>query len=175
MRYLCTLCPWALLVLALGCDSAVELPASELAAGTAGADGEGFIPVDDGTEVELIPGSQGGFHVWLGIRVHGVTGKVYLEREARRLHDDVLVFRGIPRAVDIPAEAMDEWWQPDAATPAFMCPSPIGVQVHDQELVFDVSLTDEQGAVLATDQLILLPRCPEDADDAAFCYQICAG
>lgn len=53
-------------------------------------------------------------------------------------------------------------------------PSPIGIRVFDEELVFEVRLLDNNDRVLARDQVVLTPRCPE-GDQAAFCYQICAG
>lgn len=146
----------------------------ELALGSAAADGTGWIEVADGTEVELIPGAQGGFHVWINIAVRGISGELYIERSARRASDGTLVFRGLRQPIEVPPEAADEWWQSPAAAPAFMCPSPIGIQVNDQELVFQVSLYSEDDIELATDQLILLPRCP-GGDQSRFCLDICSG
>jgi hypothetical protein len=179
-----TIVPGVVLAIVLGvaaaCD-AVELEPEpdpdllgEALAGSAGADGSGFVPVADGTEVELIPGAQGGFHVWLNVSVHGFAGIVLFERRARRASDDVLVFRGLRQLIEVPDQAMDGWWDNPYATPAFMCPSPIGIKVYDEELVFEIELTDEDGEVLATDRLRLIPRCPE-GEQAEFCRQICAG
>lgn len=161
-----------------GCDG-VELEPDvdllgEALAGSAGADGSGFVPVPDGAEVELIGGAQGGFHVWLNVSVHGLAGTVLFERRARRASDDALVFRGLRQLIEVPDQAMDGWWDNPYATPAFMCPSPIGIKVYDEELVFEIELTDEDGEVLATDRLRLIPRCPE-GEQAEFCRQICAG
>jgi hypothetical protein len=169
----------AALLAALGCSAIEpepepEPPAGEALVGSAAADGSGFVPVDDGADVELIPGAQGGFHVWLNVSVHGLSGRVLFERRARRASDGVLVFRGLRQLLDIPEDAMDTWWDNPHATPAFMCPSPIGIKVYDEALVFEAELTSEDGEVLATDQLILVPRCP-DGEQAEFCRQICAG
>jgi hypothetical protein len=167
----------AALVTALGCSELEPEPepaAGEALAGSAAADGSGFVPVDDGAGVELIPGAQGGFHVWLNVKVQGLAGRVLFERRARRVSDGVLVFRGLRQLLDIPEDAMETWWDNPLATPAFMCPSPIGIKVYDEELVFEIEITGEDGEVLATDQLILVPRCPE-GEQAEFCRQICAG
>ncbi len=165
-----------LAALCIGCAGMEEEPplVGELVAGSAEYDGSGFVAVEDGSEVELIPGAQGGFHVWLNVRVQGVAGELYLEREARRVSDEQLVFRGIPQYVDIPEDAMNQWWDGDAATPAFMCPTPIGIKVYDEELIFNVWLTDGDGEILAADELSLIPRCPS-GDQAEFCREICSG
>ncbi|WP_428263187.1 hypothetical protein [Haliangium sp.] len=146
----------------------------ELLAGTSDANGNGFVEVDDGTPLTLIPGAQGGFHIWLNMRVRGVSGRLYVERQARRVSDDALVFRGLLQLVDVPAEADTEWWESPIAAPAFMCPSPIGIQVFDEPLRFEVHLLDSDENLLATDAVVIIPRCPED-DQAEFCQDICAG
>src|SRR5690606_14625107 len=70
--------PWSILVLLVflagGCLAGEEEPgSSQLHAGNARADGTGFIEVVDGQDAELVPGSQGGFHVWINVRVHGLA------------------------------------------------------------------------------------------------------
>jgi hypothetical protein len=146
----------------------------EVEAGSAAADGSGFIEVVDGDQVELIPGAQGGFHVWINVRVHGAAGIFYVERDARRVADDALVLRGIGQPVEVPAEAMEDWWESPTAGPAFMCPTPIGIQVFDQEIEYTVRLVDESEAVIAEDHIVLTPRCPA-GDQYDFCLEICAG
>ncbi|GAB4568927.1 MAG: hypothetical protein Tsb0020_22830 [Haliangiales bacterium] len=143
-------------------------------AGTSNQDGTSFVQVPDGTEVTLEPGAQGGFHIWLNLRVRGISGRLFVEREARRAVDGALVFRGLRQAIDIAPAAVDDWWESPAAAPAFMCPSPIGIQVYDEPLVFAIRLLDADDQVLASDELALVPRCPEDAQ-ADFCRDICAG
>lgn len=166
----------ALAVLACACGGSGPEPGpeGELEVGSAALDGTGFITVADGTEVELVPGAQGGFHVWLNLSVRGVQGALFVERTARRVEDDALILRAPAQRFDVPAAAMIDWWQPEAAAPAFMCPSPIGLAVFDREIYYDVSLTDADGEVVATDTLILLPRCPE-GDQREFCLRICSG
>lgn len=166
----------ASLVLAgVGCDAGdgPELP-SELQVGSANVTGDGFIEVTDGMDVELVPGAQGGFHVWLNLRVLAAAGELYVEREARRVSDDALILRALQQYIEVPDEAMDDWWESPYATPAFMCPSPIGIAVFDEPIRYRVTLTDLDGEVIAADEVVLTPRCPT-GDQAAFCAQICAG
>ena len=166
----------ALFLAASGCAESEVIVSleGEILAGTADPDGTGFVEVPDGTDAELRPGSQGGFHVWLNVSIRGLEGRLTIEREARRLSDDALVYRGQRQTLEIPEDAMLEWWDNPTAAPAFMCPSPIGIQVYDQELLFTVRLLDENDGILAEDQISLTPRCPE-GDQEAFCHRICAG
>jgi hypothetical protein len=161
-------------------DAGTEIDAGpvELEAGTSGADGAGYVATEDGTDVFLVPGAQSGFHVWLNVRVHGIAGELMIERAARRQRDGVLVFRGLPQRMEVPDTALDDWWESPVASPAFMCPSPIGIQVFDEALVFEVRLldpeADEGAAPLAEDTLVLIPHCPAD-EQAEFCMSICSG
>ena len=145
----------------------------ELQLGGAPLGGEGWVELTGGAEVELVPGAQGGFHVWLNARVTGAAGPLYFEREARRADSGELVLRSLPQAVDVPEDAMEDWWETPSAWPAFMCPSPIGIVVHDQPITFSVELVDDLGEVLAHDEITLIPRCP--ASHLDFCHEICSG
>jgi hypothetical protein len=147
-------------------------------AGTSGADGTGYVASEDGTDVSLVPGAQSGFHVWLNVRVRGIAGELMIERAARRQRDGALVFRGLPQRLEVPDTALDAWWESPVASPAFMCPSPIGIQVFDETLVFEVRLLDPEAAEgeapLAEDTLVLIPHCPA-GEQAEFCVSICSG
>jgi len=163
------------LLASAGCGGEEEPPTEgELEAGSSAVDGTGFIDVVDGDEVELVPGAQGGFHVWINVRVHGAAGALYVERDARRVSDGALVLRGLPQPVDVPTQAMDDWWESPSAGPAFMCPSPLGIQVFDEEIEYTVRLVDDAEQVLAEDHIVLLPRCPA-GDQHDFCLEICSG
>lgn len=171
------------LALAAGCgagggsgpDATPEpAPVIQLEVGSAADDGAGFLAVADGTDVTLIPGAQSGFHVWLHMRVRGVSGRLTVVRTARRQRDSALVFRGLPQRVEVPDAAVEAWWEGPMASPAFMCPSPIGIQVFDEALVFEVQLMDADDQLLAADDLVLIPHCPEGGQ-AEFCREICAG
>jgi hypothetical protein len=163
--------------LAAGCSEPepepIEPLPGELEAGVA-IDGRGFVSVDDGAEFILAPGAQGGFHIWVNLRLRGVSGELYVEREARRVIDDELVSRAIRQYVPVPDDALSNWWENPDAMPSFLCPAPLGIQVNDQELVFEVRVTTEDGTVMAADQMSMTVRCPEGAQ-AEFCLDICSG
>lgn len=166
-------------VAAVGCASEDGTGSEiEIEAGTSGANGEGYVATPDGTDVLLVPGAQSGFHVWLNVRVRGIAGRLMIERAARRQRDGTLVFRGLPQRMDVPDAAVDDWWESPVAAPAFMCPSPIGIQIFDEALVFEVRLLDpdapDEAPPLAEDTLVLTPHCPAD-EQAAFCVSICSG
>ncbi len=150
------------------------MPEGELVLGSSEVSGLGFVAVDDGTDVELVAGAQGGFHVWTTLRATGVAGPVYLQREARLVSDGTLILRAQQLYLDVPEDAMEDWWQRDEASPSFMCPTPVGITVFDVEIALSAQLTDEDGTVLAEDHVILIPRCPE-GEQREFCLRICAG
>jgi hypothetical protein len=154
-------------------------PVAELVLGSASTDHMQFVAVEDGDDVPLIPGSQGGFHVWTGLRVRGMSGTFHLERQARRVSDDQLVLLGTTVVLEVPPEPPDDWWErPDGMTqdamPSFMCPTPIGIRIRDEPLRLAAQILTEDGELLAEDELIFVPRCPA-GDQADFCAEICSG
>ncbi|RMH37095.1 MAG: hypothetical protein D6689_21405 [Deltaproteobacteria bacterium] len=149
-------------------------PVADLAIGTARADGTGFVDVAPGGDVALVPGSQGGFHVWVNVRVRGAAGPLVLWRSARRASDGALVLAASRTAVDVPAAAMETWWEPAAAAPSFLCPAPVGIDIDGEPLEFSVELATGDGDVLGTAAAVWVPRCP-DGDLAALCADICSG
>lgn len=164
---------------AFGCAEPVEEPEpspplpGELEAGVA-VDGQGFTTVGESAEFTLEPGAQGGFHIWVNLRLLGVSGELYVEREARRVVDGELVSKAIRQYLLVPDDALSDWWENPDPMPSFLCPAPLGLQVNDQELLFDVRVTTEDGAVMAADQMTLTARCPDGAQ-AEFCLDICSG
>src|SRR5215208_2424513 len=113
---------------------------AELLAGGADEYGDGFIELPDYSDVDLVPGAQGGFHVWVNVRVHGIEGPVVIEREARRVNDGALVLRGVEQPLDVPTDAMEDWWESPTGTPAFMCPTPIGLSILDEPIRITIRL-----------------------------------
>jgi hypothetical protein len=145
----------------------------ELLLGGAEDTGTGFVDLIDGADAALIAGAQGGYHVWTSLRARGIEGELRIEREARRMSDGVLVLKVPVQELLVPGEAMEDWWQQPDAWANFMCPSPVGIQVYDQEVQFTVQVTTVDGDFLAEDRIILVPRCP--AGDEANCHDRCAG
>lgn len=143
-------------------------------AGSATDDGSAFLDVPDGTDVTLAPGSQGGFHVWIGLRAKGLSGSFYLRHLARRVSDDALVLRGGYQYVTIPESALDTWWERESAAPAFMCPTPIGLSVRNTPIRFTVEVFTTDEEFVTSDQIVLTPHCPE-TNQQDFCIEICSG
>jgi len=165
------------MVLAGGCAGEGEEPidlVADLEIGSASAAGLGFLPVLDGDDVELIPGSQGGFHVWTGLRVKGAKGELYLDREARLASDGTLVLRAQEQYLEVPDAAMEGWWERDEAAASFMCPAPVGITIYDSALDFTARLYDGDGELLAEDSVTLTPVCPT-GEQESICQTICDG
>lgn len=135
---------------------------------------EGFVAADDGADVLLASGAQGGYHVWTAPRFRGAAGTLYLDREARRVSDGTLMLRASRLVIDVPIDAMSDWWREREAIPSFMCPAPVGLQAFDDEIEFTFKLYNEDEELLAVDSLIVVPRCPE-GDEGEHCREVCSG
>ena len=145
-----------------------------LALGTAASDGSGFVPL--GGDTTLVPGAQGGFHVWIKYRIEGMAPEtVKVHRESRRVSDDALVLL-TDGMLDVgePGPGDDGWWELPQAVPNFMCPTPIGISVIDERMEFEVTLSTPDGTTLAKSSAEATVHCP-DGDQAQFCAKICAG
>ncbi len=145
-----------LALLAAGCgpggDGAPELALED----------DGFAPLVDGQEVSLVAGAQGGFHVWMNVRVHGAApDPAVIARSAHRVADGALVLRSTT-AVELDAAGVTL-----APLPLFMCPSPVGLSVVDTPIRFELRLETARRAVT------LVPRCPPEARE--LCLKICTG
>jgi hypothetical protein len=166
-----------LLALALaGCGAGSKMGGpmgpEEMVLGTIDAHAE-WASLTDGQDATLVEGSQGGFHVWMKVRVSGVApGAVALSKEAHRLSDGEVVLRSPDNTLTVGDPGPDGFWeQPDPMT-MFMCPSPIGISVIDVPIVYHLVLGDP-GSPLADAEITLVPRCP--ADSVTFCEKICTG
>lgn len=129
-------------------------------------------PLVDGQDVPLVAGAQGGFHVWLELRLRDLgAGAVTLERSAHRVSDGAVVLR-YDSPLQVGPAGPDGWWQA-AEFPMFMCPTPIGISIVDVPIAYQLRLVDDGGAELARAGVTLLPRCPDAQRD--FCLRICTG
>jgi len=162
-----------LLLLLPACgEPPVQVGPGSLTLGTTATDGTGFRELAG--DQPLVPGAQGGFHVWLKYRIKGMSpGKVTVIRTARRVVDDRLILT-TEASQEIGVAGPDGTWELPNAIPSFMCPSPLGVKVFDLPVVFDVKVIGPDGATLAESSAEATPRCPTDAQ-ADFCHSICAG
>jgi hypothetical protein len=137
-----------------------------------------WVDLTDGQQVTLVPGAQGGFHVWVLYRTQGISGRVQVSRIADRVPADgsarqrVLTTTGV---LTIPSS--DPWQTPDPI-PSFMCPTPIGVSVLDAPIELSVRISPESDAstTLAQSTVRILEQCPPVTDSTHdFCLKICQG
>lgn len=117
---------------------------------------------------ELESGAQGGFHVRVEYRV--------AMREQRDATFMLRVWRASDRRVVSRNQRTDdisgELWRSGDVT-VFMCPSPVGVSVVDEELSFELVVTDRNDHVLGIATTRSTLTCP--ASEKNFCESICKG
>ena len=144
----------------------------ELTVGGAAQDGSGFVALAG--DVTLVPGAQGGFHVWMKYRVTGAPAEMIgLAYTIRRISDGHLVLTAT-RQQQLGPPGDGGYWELPTAIPAFMCPSPIGVQVRDEPMRFRLDMSTADGAPMASAEAEFTPHCP-DGDQSVFCNNICSG
>jgi hypothetical protein len=140
----------------------------------------GYVELTDGQDVTLVPGAQGGFHVYLNVRVEeksmNADHALYIDRKARRIDTDQLVSQNRQLASFIPAEQDEALYETEKPMLMFLCPAPIGIQVNDQTLTVKVQalLHHKDPEPIAEGTIRLTPRCPENTSKD-FCLKICSG
>lgn len=157
-------------------DTGLEV--AEIQVGTGRLDGSaGFVEQLEGSPIELSPGAQGGFHVFVNLRVpaelireHGDV--ITVRRHARRERDRVLVSR-TERLEQLVLR--DGAYETETSLLLFMCPTPIGIEVADEAITLQVELLDEPGGTpVGAGSMRYVPVCPE-GDVREFCLDICFG
>src|SRR5205085_2859759 len=140
--------------------------------GTTAEDGTGFLPLSG--EVPLVPGAQGGFHVWVKYRVFGLApGDVKVVRSATRARDGRAILSAVPIVQEIGPASEAGYWECAQAIPSFMCPTPVGVSVRDEAVDLRLELKVGGEATPAAEATArVVPRC---RDGDAFCARICSG
>lgn len=140
-------------------------PEGALSVGTISTtSGDGFAPF--GTEVGLTPGAQGGYHVETRYKIVGQSATDVLFTHIVRLTDGgTLVSRGT-RRFDIDT---DPWVSENF--PVFMCPTPVGVNVANEFVTFEITATAPDGGLLGRTGGTTKLRC----DPGAYCETICRG
>jgi hypothetical protein len=140
--------------------------------GSAMLDGSGFVPLAG--DQTLVSGAQGGFHVWVKYRVRGMApATLTVQRTSRRVSDNALILNS-DGSLDVGAAGPDGWWQLDHALPNFICPTPLGVNVIDEPLLFDVALHDDKGELVAKSHAEATVHCPSGSE-GDLCRRICSG
>ena len=171
-------------IFALGCGGGTDTPGPEpqdasspypveVMLGGANPDISGFTTL--GGDVTLVPGGQGGFHVWVKYRVTGAGAEnVLLNYTARRTSDGRLILKNSNVLVTLGAPGSEGYWESPVPFPAFMCPSPLGIAVQDQPLGFEFEVRDTNGALRGGATATFTPHCPTD-EQATHCVAICNG
>lgn len=151
-----------------GSDGGVVWAEGTLELGGESADG-GYLPLP--SESFATPGAQGGYHVAVLYKVTGqALEKVLFEHRVTRVRDGVLVSKG-PRTLDVTPVAAGASWITPGAVIIFICPTPVGVNVVDEELNFEVTAT-KNGEVLGKAAARSVLRC---AATDSYCASICSG
>lgn len=138
---------FVLLAFAGGCDddSACEEGPAEVILGT----GAGvFAPLEDGQDVELVHGFQGGYHTTMGLQVRGLgegpTIEMFGEIDGQRLAAETFV--GNRRCEEIGLE-MTELWLIWASTPE---------ELHRAEADVSVRVTASDGTRASAEATIVI-------------------
>lgn len=167
----------ALAAFVVGCGGVEPLPLDGVEIGTGALDGSpGFVIFAPGTDLTLAPGSQGGFHVFINLQLSSEVAEAagelpVVSRVARRVSDGVLVSRTSRRVTLVDQEGVS---QTEASLPLFLCPTPIGIVVGDEEIRLEVEVSSPDGIVHGRGEATFVPRCP-GGDQAQFCRNICFG
>ena len=162
----------ALVALLVGCGGEPIPGTASVTLGTSAPDGSGFFELSG--DQPLIPGAQGGFHIWIKYRMTGMpAGKCKLRRTARRVSDGRLVLQS-EHAETVGEPGREGYWEVPYAVPSFMCPTPIGVNVIGERIGFDIEVSATDGTRLADARAEATPYCPSDAQ-GEFCQRICSG
>jgi hypothetical protein len=143
--------------------------------------GGAWVDFHDGDAVELAPGAQGGFHIWLLYRTTHLLGSYRIKRVADRLkpeggRDRVLTTEGVQKIEPAAGDPEQRWQLPDPL-PSFMCPVPINVNVLDAPIELTVRIEENRvggGPLLIEKKVTLRPHCPPAGDGQhEFCESIC--
>jgi hypothetical protein len=163
--------PCLLLFVACGGPPPPTAPGS-VVLGTTQSDQTGFLPLTG--DQTLVPGAQGGFHIWLKYRLGGMPAAVKIARTVKRVSDGRIILDAGVRLQQVGEPGADGMWELPEPLPSFMCPAPVGMQVQDQPARFDVVVTTEEGAPLGEARAEVTPHCPPTGDPQHdFCERIC--
>jgi hypothetical protein len=129
--------------------------------------------VDDfvtfGAQVPLTPGAQGGYHVETRYQIVGqrLDGVVF-NHTVRLTDGGTLISRGT-RRFDVGDDGGDPWVS--EIFPVFMCPTPVGVSVLNEQVTFEITATSTDGGFLGSANGTTRLHC----DPGAYCEVVCRG
>ncbi|MBI2372412.1 MAG: hypothetical protein HYV07_00300 [Deltaproteobacteria bacterium] len=135
----------------------------------------GFVELEPEDPIALLPGIQGGFHMYVNARLTELDGtppsSLVFEREARSEASKELLSRGKQRIELVPGPAGSlETGRPQQL---ITCPTPAGVPAAGHLVLLSVAVsTADSNESLGSAELLVRPTCPTDAL-AAYCADIC--
>jgi hypothetical protein len=137
-----------------------------------------YAPLEDNTELTLEPGAQGGFHVYLHLRVDefaiaDMGDRPLLQRWARRVDTNDLVSRAKRTHAFVPSDEPGIL-EVDRPIPLFLCPTLIDIAVANEPLELEIELSKDEMSPPLKANIRFTPRCPE-GDQKQFCRNICFG
>lgn len=139
--------------------------------GTSDVDGNGFSAF--ARDQVLVSGPQGGFHVWLKLRIAGLDpGPVRVHRVVHLAADQRLLLDA--ESVLQVGVAIGGYWEQPYPLPLFLCPTPSGIDIVDQRIELQVLLTSATAPQTVGDASAAFSvHCPDDA--RAACLELCSG
>lgn len=152
-------------------------PSLNLAIGTGAPDGTaGFVALTDEQTLTLEPGAQGGFHVYVNVRLdqdglNAVGDFPIIAREARRVATGQLVSKAQHK---VRLVTTDDGVDTEKSIPLFLCPTPVGIPVADELLELKVEVRASESSAPITGTIRFMPKCPT-GDQGGFCQRICFG
>lgn len=163
---------WLVVVSAVGCggDPCADVSGPPaLTLGGTDDDGLRFEVFAPGTERNLVPGSQGGMHVWLSARLRGLCPvDAVIDR---RVMDETTgsVYQFARGAADW-RELEPGLFELSEPIPLILCPEPLRRPVVGRALrvAVTVTATDDDGRRVDA-QIPFVPACPEGFDCEALC------
>lgn len=110
-------------------------------------DDQGEVFQEIGAQIELHRGPQGGNHTYAKYKVTGQTARdAVFENRVRRAKDGLLVSRGTRTMDVVPGDG--GVWLNDYSITMFLCPTPTGINIVGEPLVFEVTAKAANGEFL---------------------------
>ncbi|MEM7676374.1 MAG: hypothetical protein AAF449_10265 [Myxococcota bacterium] len=136
----------------------------------------GFAAIDDLAELPLRPGSQGGLHVYINLRmseaaVEAIGERPLIYREARRISDGRLVSR-LEHRTQLVSSSTTGAFDTERSISLFLCPTPVGIDVANEPLELTVDVKTDYGEEpSAQGKVRFVPYCLEEGRE--FCLDLC--
>ena len=138
--------------------------------------GGGFRAIEAGAALPLRPGSQGGLHVYVNLRLSAeafdaVSDFPVIYREGRRVSDGTLVSR-LEHRTRLVATSTSGTYDTENSLTLFLCPTPVDIDVAYERIRLTVELrADYDEEVRAVGSAEFVPTCTDE--NRPFCERLC--